>query len=230
MAAKIEKLSKILEVGPHRVLFVWKPRARTMTLSMIPGGYRLSLPVRQTEAAGRQFAVSKIEWMNRHASRRRTIPRETAMIGGRLFELRPHEGRNERNDQEAVVSLKGDVSTAARVIATWAKGELADFHHACEAATGVRAARLGFRDQRSRWGSCSSSGVITLNWRLFMTPDHVRRSVVLHELAHILHPNHGAKFWQQVQEWDPQHEVADRWLKEWGQAILDWHRPTVFDP
>ena len=59
---------------------------------------------------------------------------------------------------------------------------------------GVAVTRVGVGDPRSRWGSCSSSGAIRYSWRLIMAPDFVRRATVAHEVAHLVHLNHGPKF------------------------------------
>lgn len=73
--------------------------------------------------------------------------------------------------------------------------------------------RVTIRDQRTRWGSCSSRNTISLNWRLIMAPDHVSDYVIYHELAHLTHMNHSTKFWQLVSEYVPDYKKAEEWLK-----------------
>jgi len=68
---------------------------------------------------------------------------------------------------------------------------------------GVRFRRAGIRGQRSRWGGCSGSGSITLNRCLLFLPAELVRAVVLHELAHVLQPNHSAAFWSELEALDP---------------------------
>jgi hypothetical protein len=68
---------------------------------------------------------------------------------------------------------------------------LADVH-------GVTVTRVSIRNQRSRWGACSSRGSITLNWRLILVPPFVREYVMIHELMHRRELNHSQRFWRHV--------------------------------
>jgi predicted metal-dependent hydrolase len=70
------------------------------------------------------------------------------------------------------------------------------------------------RDQRTRWGSCSSSGTLSFNWRLIMVPPAVMEYVVVHELAHMSVPNHSADFWRLVGQYYPAYKEARTWLRK----------------
>jgi len=85
-------------------------------------------------------------------------------------------------------------------------GELAAQH-------GLTVRRVAVRDQRSRWGSCSARGVVSLNWRLVQTPEFVRDYIIVHELMHLREMNHSSRFWKLVAEAFPQMEEAEKWLK-----------------
>ena len=74
--------------------------------------------------------------------------------------------------------------------------------------------RVTIRNQRSRWGSCSRQGTISLNWRLIQTPPFVRDYIILHELMHLRQMNHSPRFWQEVERVCPEYETAERWLKQ----------------
>jgi predicted metal-dependent hydrolase len=73
--------------------------------------------------------------------------------------------------------------------------------------------RVTVRNQKSRWGSCSRRGTISLNWRLLQTPPFVLDYLILHELAHLRHLNHSHRFWQEVERLCPDYCVAEQWLK-----------------
>ncbi len=74
--------------------------------------------------------------------------------------------------------------------------------------------RVSVRNQRSRWGSCSARGTISLNWRLIQTPPFVRDYIILHELMHRREMNHSKRFWAHVELVYPEWREAERWLKE----------------
>jgi predicted metal-dependent hydrolase len=79
---------------------------------------------------------------------------------------------------------------------------------------GFQVRRASVRNQRSRWGSCSKRGTISLNWRLVQTPMFVRDYIILHELAHLKEMNHSRRFWREVARLCPDFARAERWLKD----------------
>jgi predicted metal-dependent hydrolase len=78
---------------------------------------------------------------------------------------------------------------------------------------GVEYERLELRNQRTRWGSCSTGGTISLNWRLVMAPRDVIDYLVVHELAHLTEQHHGAEFWQLIEEHIPEYNQRAAWLE-----------------
>lgn len=87
---------------------------------------------------------------------------------------------------------------------------------------GFRYSALGIRHQRSRWGSCSAAGRISLNARLMFCPTGLLRYVLIHELVHTEHLNHSAAFWDRVAELIPDYRAAQRSLKQVWQRLPDW--------
>ncbi len=85
---------------------------------------------------------------------------------------------------------------------------------------GIHVTRVSVRNQRSRWGSCSRQGGITLNWRLVLVPDFVREYVMLHELMHRREMNHSPRFWRHVAAVCPRFVEARRWLRTEGQQLF----------
>ncbi|HKY22145.1 MAG TPA: M48 family metallopeptidase [Vicinamibacterales bacterium] len=84
---------------------------------------------------------------------------------------------------------------------------------------GLVVTRVSVRNQRSRWGSCSPSGHICLNWRLVLMPDGVRDYVLIHELMHLRRLDHSRHFWRLVAEACPDYQRARRWLRENRQTL-----------
>jgi len=76
--------------------------------------------------------------------------------------------------------------------------------------------KLRLSSAKTRWGSCSSSGTISINFSLFFAPIEIRHYVIIHELAHVKHPNHSQRFWNFVQQFDPNWKVHRSWLKQHG--------------
>jgi predicted metal-dependent hydrolase len=87
------------------------------------------------------------------------------------------------------------------------------------AAHQIPVGRVSVRNQRTRWGACSPSGTITLNWRLVQTPDFVREYVLLHELMHRREMNHSRRFWVLVAACCPRMADARAWLKQEGKTL-----------
>ena len=78
--------------------------------------------------------------------------------------------------------------------------------------------RIG--NQRSRWGSCSESGTISLNWRLILLPCELGNYVLSHELAHLEHLNHSASFWQFLEQLVKGSKALDHRLKVEGKSVM----------
>ena len=91
-------------------------------------------------------------------------------------------------------------------------------HHA--AALGVRARRITLRDQKSRWGSCTSDGNLSFSWRLVLAPPIVLDYVAAHEVAHLSEMNHGPRFWRLVEDVCPRFREAEQWLRTEGKALF----------
>lgn len=122
------------------------------------------------------------------------------------------------------LSLGGAKSSVEARVLRWLKSEARriyseEISYYCDKANAA-VPRLSLGDPRSRWGSCSSRGTISLSWRLIMAPAHVRRSVIAHEVAHIRHMNHSTEFYQWLDHiYDGDRKAADQWLKMHGTGL-----------
>lgn len=79
--------------------------------------------------------------------------------------------------------------------------------------------RVCVRNQRSRWGSCSVRGTVSLNWRLIQMPPSVRDYLIIHELAHFQQMNHSTAYWRIVESMDPDYLEAENWLHRCGRSL-----------
>jgi predicted metal-dependent hydrolase len=95
------------------------------------------------------------------------------------------------------------------------------------AALGVRFARIVLRNQRSRWGSCSTSGTLSFNWRLVLAPHDVLDYVVVHEVCHLVEHNHAPSFWELVALRRPAYREPKAWLDAHGWELLAYRPPNT---
>ncbi len=125
--------------------------------------------------------------------------------------------------EDALTVGGAEESLAPRVL-RWLQAEAKraytqDLTFYCKRA-GVAMPRLSIGDARSRWGSCSTRGGIRMNWRLIMAPPDVRRSVVAHEVAHLTHMDHSARFYEHLDAiFDGDRRTCDAWLKAHGRTL-----------
>ena len=120
-------------------------------------------------------------------------------------------------DGEIVVRRGAETQTpAARGLENWlrrqARARIGDYLPGLTKRVGRCPGRVYVMGQRTKWGNCSSRGNLSFNWRLVLAPDFVLQYLVAHEVAHLVVPDHSAKFWLTVQSLCPMTERAKQWL------------------
>jgi hypothetical protein len=85
---------------------------------------------------------------------------------------------------------------------------------------GVSLSAISVRNFKSRWGSCDKKGQVIFNWNIIKAPHAIANYVVIHELCHLIHPNHSRDFWQLVSRYDHAYAEHRQWLKEKGEGLL----------
>jgi predicted metal-dependent hydrolase len=209
-------------------------RARRYRLTLRRDGTAVAtIPLRGSERDARRFVEQHREWLERARERQRRRPRAAAVwtIGthvlwrGALTEIRIAAAGARPQvclaaDVFRVPRLDGDLRpTLEAHFARRARIELPARLWELAAVTGVEVKHATVRNQRSRWGSCSASGAISLNWRLVQTPDFVRDYIIYHELMHLREMNHSSRFWARVEEVCPGWRDAERWIKRNGSLV-----------
>jgi predicted metal-dependent hydrolase len=119
--------------------------------------------------------------------------------------------------------VSGDAEHASRRLRDWLMAEArrdleTRVAHHCQHLE-LAARRIAVRDQKSRWGSCTSDGVLSFSWRLVLAPPLVLDYVAAHEVAHLAEMNHGPRFWRLVKETMPRLDEAKRWLRMNGMGL-----------
>lgn len=128
-------------------------------------------------------------------------------------------------DDIAELHVRGHVEHMARRLTDWlveeARRDLDARVTAHCRRLSLQARRIAVRDQTSRWGSCSTTGVLSFSWRLVMAPPMILDYVAAHEVAHLAEMNHGPRFWALVRQAMPAMDDAKQWLVRYG---MDLHR------
>ena len=89
---------------------------------------------------------------------------------------------------------------------------------------GIHIQRVAVRCQKTRWGSYSTKGTVSLNAQLLFLPRALARYVLVHEVCHAAHPNHSSRFWQLVRQWEPDADRLRSELKKAGRFVPSWLR------
>lgn len=206
-------------------------RARRLTLRLAPDGseVRVTLP---RWCAGREalaFVHARSGWLAEQLAKipaaRPPAPGGTLLYRGRELTIDWREGnpRTARIAGESI-SIGGPRDNLAPRLRRWLEreasrlmaGDVADF----AARAGIAAPQMRLTRAQRRWGSCSTSGTVRINWRLVQAPDHVRRSVVAHEIAHCLHFDHSPAFHAALARiFDGEIDAADAWIKAHGRSL-----------
>jgi predicted metal-dependent hydrolase len=205
--------------------------ARRMTLRLAPDGseVRVSMPNWGRTAEALAFARSRKSWLAQQLS---AIPKAQVPQPGGIV---PYRGRGLRIEHRPeaprravplgdAIRIGGPAEGLAARLRRWLEREArtalaADLAEYCQCA-GVPAARLALSNARRRWGSCGPDGAIRINWRLIMAPDFVRRSVVAHEVAHLVHFDHSPRFHAFLAElFEGDMAAANSWLKREGRGL-----------
>jgi predicted metal-dependent hydrolase len=206
-------------------------RARRLRLHLAPGGGGLVLTVPRGVSQRRALA-----WAAGHESwAREALAAAPAAVGIGADTVLPFRGEPHRiawdvgkprsvTRASGVIQVGGPQAGIERRVIAWLRAEalalLTEETQQLVAQLGRSDVRVGVGDPRSRWGSCSSGGTIRYSWRLIMAPDFVRTATVAHEVAHLVHMNHGAQFHALAAELlggDP--APARAWLRREGTGL-----------
>ena len=210
-------------------------RARRYVLRLRPDGTaRLTIPRGGTTTEARRFAEKNAEWLERQLLQLAKRPKlqQSWLLGTHIVYRGEHVRLEAANSGNALVinfaterlkvkDPKADLRPEIEhYLMKVAQRELPKRVLELAALHQIAVRRVTVRNQRSRWGSCSQYGTVSLNWRLVQTPDFVRDYIILHELAHFRHMNHSQRFWNEVAQLCPEFAEAERWLKESGRGLL----------
>ncbi len=178
-------------------IYLKRSRRKTVGMEILPDGKVLvRAPFFMPEEEIKRFVYKNEGWLEKHLEKLKKSKEQALEAGDRL----------------TMEELKVLAEKAAKVIP-----ERVSYY---AQKMGVTYGRITIRNQKSRWGSCSSRGNLNFNVLLMLTPPEVVDSVVVHELAHRKEMNHSKRFYAEILRVYPEYYKWNKWLKENGNAIF----------
>lgn len=227
------KLPEFLELASSQVTLkvIRHPHARRYMLRLkADGTIRLTIPRSGSTMAAWQFLRSNHQWLENQFRAWQSRQNQSIMwqVGSTIL-FRGREDQLELVSPELVrlgnetFVLRQETGDFRPILESHFRKiavlELPIRVDELAAQYGFKVNRITVRNQRTRWGSCSQRGNISLNWRLIQTPNFVRDYIILHELAHLRHMNHSESFWNEVKQLCPDFKTAEFWLKQHHRAL-----------
>ena len=219
----------LVQVRRHR-----QARRYTLRINAANREVVLTMPPRGSVRQAREFAQKHGAWI---AARLRRLPAGAPFEHGAMLPLRGVGHRIEHRrgargtvwieaqEDERLICVAGQAPHLRRRVEDYlkreAKRDLEAASRQAALALGVEVRRVSVRDQSSRWGSCSSTGVLSYSWRLILAPPFVLDYLAAHEVAHLIEMNHSRRFWRLVERICPDMARAKSWLDAHG---ADLHR------
>jgi hypothetical protein len=229
----------IIKYKNTNIKVVKSKRYKYMRLSVSSGGeIKLSLPSSILNHQIKNFLNSNDNWLQKalnkvKPARKLSIQDETEVsILGEPFKIELKEFSVDKNkcyidaaNHKIYLFVKENTSQTTKRILI--KGALIDYaREKIEEKTReiaqtyeISYKRISIRDQKTRWGSCSSAGNLNFNWKIILAPKQIFDYVIAHELAHLVEHNHSQNFWNLVKKIHPTHKEDRRWLKLNGKRL-----------
>lgn len=240
-AERIRQLSLLSSQASHGGFDVRESgRARRLRIDVHPhGGVTVVVPRRTHPRVVREFVSEHWEWVEKtRAELGRRYPVPELSLPSRLvlpaidqsWQLRYLQASSARcNETAGQLRVAGNLPDEAgvrKILRRWlsrcARRHLVPWLGQLAQDTGLTYRRTQIRCQRTLWGSCSSSGTISLNYCLLFLEPRVVRYLLLHELCHTRHMNHSKRFWALVARYEPSYKSLDQKLSASRAAVPAW--------
>ena len=226
----------LVRVRRHRQARRYTLRIQAATREVV-----LTMPPRGCLKEAREFAQKHGGWI---ASRLHRLPKAEPFADGAVIPLRgePHRIVHRHGargtvwteiaeDGECRLCVAGDTPHIDRRVGDFlrrqAKLDLERASLAFAGQLGVRVKQVAIRDPSSRWGSCSTTGVLSYSWRLILAPPFVLDYLAAHEVAHLVEMNHSPRFWRLVDRLCPNVRRAKAWLDMYGTELHRYGSPRA---
>jgi hypothetical protein len=221
----------VIDVHAHSMPIIYRrhARARNYVLRLLANKtVVVTVPRAGTKSFARDFVASRKSWLEKQwrILETRKIPPQLLRPGMEiLFRGEPVVLRVQRTgldwqlqfgaESAPLAALDGNLRPALeRRMQNLARTELVIRALELAGAHQIEVKRVAVRNQKTRWGSCSHNGTISLNWRLIQLPAAVRDYIIVHELMHLRELNHSPRFWAEIEKVCPNYRAAEDWLKK----------------
>lgn len=237
-----DAVSYSIFLGDEEIPYIVIPDQRSRVIKIradVEKGIVVMLPVRARTQDAQRFVEQQYEWVVKQWHRIQKqrekfsdvmqpfLEKNTIVYLGREYQLIVDVGKRHwppvviEDDAIVVQCLQADL--AEKILERWyrqqARAVISGAIELYRAQMGVQYESLAIKDQKTRWGSCSSKGNLNFSWRLILAPKDVLDYVVIHELAHLKEMNHSKRFWMIVERFCPWYKRAEKWLKENGVGL-----------
>lgn len=237
-------MNQYIEYANHRICYtVVRSKRKTIGISVcLDKGVRILAPYRATEQQLREVVEKKASWILNSIRKlehvKEEVPERTFVNGDILFLLgmkyilkieRKIDARSisvQCKDSNMIVTIPYHIfeeeqkEAVKQALIHWYREQARDIVNERIAMysqkMGVQPAKIVIKQQKTRWGSCSTKKNININWRIIMAPIQVVDYVIVHELAHLKEMNHSTRFWSLVGNVMPDYKEYRDWLKENG--------------
>jgi predicted metal-dependent hydrolase len=240
-ALRVSRLSTQAALG-FDVTVKRSPRRRTMEIIIRRGDVHLMLPHFISDQEGMRFLQQKRQWVTQTLKKQRQhaeeirikqyVEGETFHFLGEAYPLQIVIAKRSEvqliNGSLIVAIVKrAGLSTAATVQKALWQWYQSQARQLLTAKTDALAKRIGrsyagvrLRRTKTKWGHCTSKGIIQYNWQIVAAPESVIDYLVAHEISHLVHPNHSKRFWRHVEHLLPDYKAQRHWLKTRGHTLV----------
>lgn len=237
---KGERLLETFEELGFDVVIKRSSRRRTIEISIRSGQVRLMMPQFVSTDEGLQFVRSKKEWvlktLSRHADviddivEKRYEENETFFYLGNPYPLKIYLAKKPQvqiANQALLIGIRQSKDNRSEEIkkALWkwyqqqAMSVLSEKTHEMAKKIDRPVKEIKLRRTKTKWGHCTTDGIIQYNWQIIAATEAVVDYLVAHEVSHLVHQNHGVRFWRLVERLYPDYKTHQLWLKQQGHTL-----------
>ncbi len=224
-------MSTILLQKHHFRYQITRKKIRSLRLQITsPNSFSVSAPILTPDIFIKKFIQKNQKWILKHALLSTTFLPLNSLdhlsILGKVYQITFRQSQNNSiviSSQEPQITvlttslsqthLKLLFQKRLKILAkTLITHQINQFHQQIK----FNYNRISVRNQRSRFGSCSSKGNLNFNWQIIFFPPDKFQHIILHELIHLSIKNHSKNYWQTLARYDPDYKSNNRWLKQQG--------------